>query len=52
MLKRREKFEKEKKIYESALLKFEGVAGYDVYNTSIPFEWNGETYIWKSRKKK
>ena len=43
---RRAKFEKEKVVYESALLKFEGVDGFDVYNTSIPFEWEGKTYLY------
>ncbi len=33
------------KIYESALLTFTGVEGFDVYNCSIPFAWQGETYI-------
>lgn len=46
MKEKRKIFELEKKIYESALLKFEGVDGYDVYNTSIPFEWEGKTYIY------
>jgi len=32
-------------IYESAILKFEGVGGRDVYNCSIPFTWHGETYL-------
>ena len=39
-------FEKEKRVYESALLTFEGVDGYDVYNCSVPFGWNGKTYIY------
>lgn len=43
---KRRQFEKEKKIYESALLTFQGVDGYDVYNCSIPFDWQGETYIY------
>lgn len=38
-------FEKEGKIYDSALLTFHGVDGYDVYNCSIPFEMDGKQYI-------
>ncbi len=33
-------------VYESALLKFIGVEGYDVYNCSIPFVWKGDEYIY------
>ena len=33
-------------VIESAKLTFKGVdAGYDVYNCSIPFKWNGADYI-------
>jgi hypothetical protein len=42
---KRAQFEKEKKIYESTVLNFHGVDGYDVYNCSIPFNWQGESYI-------
>lgn len=38
-------FDKEGKIYDSALLTFVGVDGYDVYNCSIPFAMNGREYI-------
>lgn len=38
-------FEHVKTIYERAKLTFHGVDGYDVYNTSIPFEWQGNRYI-------
>lgn len=31
---------------ENALLTFHGVEGYDVYNCSIPFSWQGERYIY------
>lgn len=41
----REIFEKEGKIYESALLTFRGVDGYDVYNCSVPFCMDGKEYI-------
>lgn len=43
---RRDKFEKEKKIYESVLLTFDGVnEADDVYNCSIPFMYQGKKYI-------
>lgn len=38
-------FEKSKRIYEQARLIFHGVEGYDVYNTSIPFGWQNQVYI-------
>ncbi len=41
----RQEFEQSKRIYESAKLSFHGVEGYDVYNTSIPFDWEGKTYL-------
>lgn len=34
------------KVYESKLLTFHGVEGFDVYNCSIPFEWEGKTYMY------
>lgn len=44
---KKELFEKSKKIYDSALLTFEGTDGYDVYNCSIPFTGiNGKRYIY------
>lgn len=39
-------FEAMKRIYESVKLNFHGVEGFDVYNPSIPFEWNGKRYIY------
>lgn len=42
---RRAQFEVTKNVYESATLTFHGVEGFDVYNSSIPFEWQGTTYI-------
>lgn len=41
----RRNFLSESKIYESVKLQFQDVDGYDVYNISIPFEWNGITYL-------
>ncbi|UNK19428.1 DUF1861 family protein [Paenibacillus sp. N3/727] len=46
LMERRKQFEENKHIYESVKLTFHGVAGYDVYNVSIPFEWNGKRYIY------
>ena len=43
---RKMKFEAEKKPMESAILIFNGVEGYDVYNCSIPFVMGGKTYIY------
>ena len=42
---RRAQFEATKQIYESAKLTFHGVDAYDVYNASIPFDWQGRSYI-------
>ncbi|MGN0314832.1 MAG: DUF1861 family protein [Fusicatenibacter sp.] len=41
-------FEKEKaeKVYESTSICFHGVDGYDVYNCSIPFTWEGKEYLY------
>ncbi|RXZ80447.1 DUF1861 family protein [Paenibacillaceae bacterium] len=39
-------FESTKHIYESVKVHFHGVEGFDVYNPSIPFEWNGKRYIY------
>nr|WOZ50629.1 AncB [synthetic construct] len=41
----KKEFEANKRIYESALLTFKGVDGYDVYNCSVPFKYNGKTHI-------
>ena len=43
---KRKEFEKNNNPNESVLLTFIGVDGFDVYNCSIPFEWQGETYIY------
>ncbi|KAG5510361.1 hypothetical protein JKF63_07690 [Porcisia hertigi] len=39
-------FEANKRVYESALLTFTGVDGYDVYNCSVPFYYGGKHYIY------
>jgi len=36
---------RKKKVYESALLTFKGVEGWDVYNTSTPFFAKGKRYL-------
>ena len=41
----REEFHRRKCVYEGALLTFSGMNGYDVYNCSIPFEWQGKRYL-------
>ena len=38
--------EKDKKVYHSTVLTFHGVEGFDVYNCSIPFTWEGKEYIY------
>ncbi len=45
---KKEQFEIEKsgKIYESNVLTFHGVEGFDVYNCSIPFRWEDKEYIY------
>ncbi|KAG5485725.1 hypothetical protein LSCM4_06683 [Leishmania orientalis] len=39
-------FEANKRVYESALLTFKGVDGFDVYNCSIPFLYRGKKHIY------
>ncbi|MCI8799122.1 DUF1861 family protein [Acetatifactor muris] len=41
----RENFDRQGPVYESHLLTFEGVDGYDVYNTSVPFRYEGKRYL-------
>ena len=44
---KKEKFEQEKHIYDSALLTFIGAEGWDVYNCSLPFTGvDGKKYIY------
>lgn len=45
LVEQRKQFEASKKIYESVKVSFQGVDGFDVYNSSIPFMWNGKKYI-------
>lgn len=46
LVKQREEFEQNKIIYEKHKVKFFGVEGFDVYNPSIPFYWEGKRYIY------
>lgn len=41
----KKQFEENRTIYESSILTFTGVEGFDVYNTSIPFCYQGKTYL-------
>ena len=43
---RKAAFDKNNAIAESSLLKFTGVDGFDVYNCSIPFDYNGKKYMY------
>lgn len=45
LLKTREAFQKNARIYDRALLKFHDTMGFDVYNCSIPFQWKGKRYM-------
>ena len=47
LLERRKQFdENPSRVYDSAILTFWGVEGYDVYNCCVPFEHNGKRYIY------
>ncbi|MCL2544835.1 MAG: DUF1861 family protein [Clostridia bacterium] len=43
---RKARFDQNNPVRESAILAFDGVEGYDVYNCSIPFWWKGVRYIY------
>lgn len=45
LLEQRIQFEETKHIYDRAILSFQGVEGFDVYNISIPFERDGKRYL-------
>ena len=45
LLAERLQFEQNKEIHSPVLLKFGGVEGWDVYNPSIPFQWEGKQYM-------
>lgn len=38
--------QKAQKVYESVTLTFHGVDGFDVYNCSIPFVWQGREFMY------
>lgn len=46
LMEQQQQFEWKECIYESTKLKFYGVDGFDVYNTSVPFHWNGKYYLY------
>ena len=41
----REAFRRQGRVHGGALLTFEGMDGFDVYNCSIPFDWQGRRYL-------
>ena len=43
---KKEYFDLNNPVKESALVRFKGVEGFDVYNSSIPFTWQGKCYIY------
>lgn len=45
LFEKRKHFEKTKTVYESSVLTFHGLEGFDVYNTSVPFTWGDRRYI-------
>jgi len=45
-LKRVFEQEKDSRVCESVKLAFHGAEGFDVYNCSIPFQWEGKEYIY------
>lgn len=45
LIEERKKFEENYVERESAILKFHGVCGFDVYNCSLPFEFHGKRYM-------
>lgn len=45
LVKSKTKFEQDFMSVDSVLLTFKGVDGYDVYNCSQPFNWEGQTYM-------
>jgi len=49
---KKEKFERERKHTQSALLCFYGVDGFDIYNCSIPFIHEGKEYIFGRMEKR
>ena len=48
MKEKKARFEAARPQQENVLLTFTGVDGYDVYNCSIPFTWEGREYIFVS----
>jgi len=46
LMERKTAFEYGRWTAESALLRFKGIDGFDVYNCSTPFSWQGGRYIY------
>ncbi len=38
-------FQSRKQTFDGALLRFDGMDRYDVYNCSVPFRWQGKCYL-------
>ena len=45
LIEKKKIFETQCRIYESSTLQFVGVDGCDVYNTTIPFWYEGKQYL-------
>lgn len=45
LIEKKKLFETQCRIYESSTLQFVGVDGCDVYNTTIPFRYEGKQYL-------
>lgn len=45
LIDQRKQFEAGRRLTESVKLTFHRVDGFDVYNSSIPFDWQGQTYL-------
>lgn len=53
LVEEKQKFEQNKKIYESAILRFIGIdKEYDIFNTSVPFQKDGKIYIYGRMEKR
>ncbi|GHV31484.1 hypothetical protein AGMMS4952_20340 [Spirochaetia bacterium] len=46
LAEKKTEFEKSRKTSETVLLSFRGVDGFDVYNCSVPFMWEGQRFMY------
>ncbi|MCL2043082.1 MAG: DUF1861 family protein [Treponema sp.] len=46
LAEKKAEFEKNKSNTENVILSFKGIDGFDVYNCSVPFTWQGRTFIY------